>query len=943
MSQVMEYIPAIKLTRKERFLRGFERNLSIAKYHLVTMFDRLPFVTPLNINTISRRIDKNAERPTDLRKLLMKARDKVALIPVSAAHTHRKAAQLRTSSDIFMNNVAKEAGFDPYNVSRSGHAGGQGCRFYYHEKDLAYDYVCDKPTENSCFIFCDVDYYADMNKWMKLFRPIIMYTFVPETCAGNYEEYAFQITDNRVVYNVSGGATYSHPLWEYSGDTVSVVDNTGCLCVFAIEQQKLPDPNRRIIHLLPYAKIQGPWWRARFTPNPLKRKVMTDKGTNRLFDPVSDKVSMAPSGSWHSVELQGRTLAAIQHRLKTKEAPPVCADVERILRASGDRDFACKSPVLFGMIETDAFVPNVVRTTTLGAHYTPIGPLTTEDGNPSGRVIGNQLLSTPAVFPTRGYNTDCATVKGRIEGVANTVRPGRKYERYAEEFVNLVVPKAGEGGPVTVDEVRRAQNGPQQRARFQQAKDIMATNSVNRLSAFVKAEAYGTTNDPRNITTMGTETTVLMTCFTTAFKNEVMKKFKWYGPGKTPTQTCKRLQHLATFGRLISTDYSRFDGSISEFLVKQVIKPCYMRWCAEQYRPELQHWFDQVYRKIGMTQFGVEFKPGYGTRSGSPITTDGNTLVGGYVPYCTFRDLGYSSQEAFELIGLICSDDGITPEYTEEVPPALEITAKELGLTMKSVVVEQGDPVPYLGRYFVDPEVMTDSFQDPLRTIGKLHLTANKQVTEAQALVNKACGYWNTDAKTPIIGTWAKKVRETHGVKVKGALREEQWKCSNAWPQTDPEAIVVAMAGLLDMTVPELLALDKLVSDSALDQLPILIENVVAEKLPSIKGDVVVEPGPSGIQTYSDNVRPTSQDDNSGSKATFAAHPRPNGTGNPGANARVCPPQHGRNAQRGAAPNRGNPRGLQRGRGANVRRGNLPNRRGSDGRGQRQAQGQAPG
>jgi hypothetical protein len=101
----------------------------------------------------------------------------------------------------------------------------------------------------------------------------------------------------------------------------------------------------------------------------------------------------------------------------------------------------------------------------------------------------------------------------------------------------------------------------------------------------------------------------------------------------------------------------------------------------------------------------------------------------------------------------------------------------------KSNLRPRGEPILFLGRYFVDPPTTDDSYADPLRTIGKLHASTNKSVTKEQAAANKALGYISTDRLTPIIGTWAARVIQLTKIRtMKGGTGEEKYKCSNAWP-----------------------------------------------------------------------------------------------------------------------------------------------------------------
>jgi len=620
------------------------------------------------------------------------------------------------------------------------------------------------------------------------------------------------------------------------------------------------DCNRRIVWLIPCARIQGPIWMYCFQPKLLARRTYKLPAelvvsVNFIYESIEDRLSVAVDGEWQSVELTGRCYDAIRKRIHHKETPAYVSDVERILRESGDKNAAVNAPLLFQLVTNGEYKPNVVRTTIMQSTFQPVGPLVTEDGKPSGAVVAPALALPSAVFPAKGYNADIATVRGRVDGVRNDVKPGKKYEAWAQEFISLVVPCPGKGVPISVEEVRRHQSKATQRARFKQVSADMTSNFTNKLKAFIKSEAYPAANDPRNITTMSAEMTIQLSCFSLPFKAH-MKRFEWYAPGLAPSEIAARLGSVCGGGDVIATDFSRMDGTVSEWLTKRVVWPVYMAWCNEKDRPVLRKLLGGVYVQVATTVTGVRYTPGYSIRSGCSITTECGTLVNAFVAYCALRKFGMDPARAIVEIGILFGDDGVVKLVHEGFDRLLEEAARELGLRLKSVVVHANCPVPFLGRYFVNPTIMPDSFQDPMRTITKLHLTANKNVTPEQALVNKASGYWTTDRLTPIIGTWAGVVRRQLGVKTKGMLDEEKYKCSNAWPQRDADAIMIAFAAVLGIEVGELRRIDQLVNDSPLDQLPAILQNPSLHRIEAVVGGDVVgtasrnnESEPEGLVT----------------------------------------------------------------------------------------------
>jgi hypothetical protein len=101
-------------------------------------------------------------------------------------------------------------------------------------------------------------------------------------------------------------------------------------------------------------------------------------------------------------------------------------------------------------------------------------------------------------------------------------------------------------------------------------------------------------------------------------------------------------------------------------------------------------------------------------------------------------------------------DDGVTPNID---PSELNKTFAKLGLLSKAETILPFERVPFLGRVYVDPWTNTHSFIDVPRQLRKLHLTiAPRTVPDNVCFLRKALGYLITDANTPIITEWSKKI-----------------------------------------------------------------------------------------------------------------------------------------------------------------------------------------
>jgi len=486
----------------------------------------------------------------------------------------------------------------------------------------------------------------------------------------------------------------------------------------------------------------------------------------------------------------------------------------------------------------------MVNTMVLPISYQTLQPFVLDEPvNDPGRAIAAPLVSWPAVFPYKSANNDFATITGRVLKVANMTWPTSSLELYATEFVNLVIPDsmAGIGIPLDIDEVKLIQNSPAQRMRTAQVENRLTPSLVdNRLKAFIKSEAYADFNDPRNITTCDASLTVLMSCFTYAMKRSVLSNYSWYGPGATCTELASRLADVCAMGAII-TDYSRFDGTISHFLQVHVVKRIYMRYFHLAHSVELQREFALVFKKRATTNCGFRYDAGWGTRSGSPITTDANTIINAFVCYAAARQNNISIRVAWDNLGLYYGDDGVHRNLLGLQPSLIDV-ARKLGLTIEIGAIRRGQPVAFLGRVFVDPLTTYDSFQDPRRFMPKLHYTTNLDIDEKQALYNKAIGYIVTDANTPILGVWARRMAELSGLTIPYRLsRDELYRIDQAWPQDDPDAIAEAFAQVMDWTLSELKIKDLEISAAKHPyDYPVVWDNVRQTKIDVVFGGSLI-------------------------------------------------------------------------------------------------------
>nr|QXV86521.1 RNA-dependent RNA polymerase [Nodaviridae sp.] len=810
---------------------------------------------------ISALHEKHIFRLPDLRPLFEHQFTSLPLMSQSKNHTHAAAAAERTGANIALVELSRDAGFRPYVVSQSNsdyNMNIDGSRSFYWPKDLSVPYRDDPVLEKDCLIFIDTDFHCDMNKYLDMFKPMLIYTFAPKTVAGQFDEYSFQILNNRVYYTVKGGASYSHEIWDYRGDCITKIDDDGALLTFDITQKEIDNSGRRIVFIMPRTYTPWPYYLHLNVFDGLIRRAFSMGMVNVVYDVLTDQFSIGMQTSPYHVQLPGRTISALKHRLESKKTKtPEIGDIEVYLHNEKAvfKELKLDCPEALNNIKNTAsllhealphlpsYLANVVPTSSIPTTYVALGPLATVDCVDAAVLITTPLVDWPAIAPGKHPNNEIAAVNGRVLKVINNAVPNREYKKFATEFVRKIIPVPGIGSAITYEEVIELQNKTAQRARAELVFDTLAPFPRNSLETFNKGEAYPGLADPRIITTMKPKLTIEMSRFTIPFKKQVLLNFDWYAPGKQPKELLNLLRKFGQNG-FIDTDYTRFDGSISKWLQRNIVLSTYMRWIDPNQATMYKACFDQVFQQTARTTSGLRYQSGFGTRSGSPITTDGNTIINAFIVYASLRNIGYTADNAWLNLGLYAGDDGLSPMLSGLQQSLIDVS-KHLGLVVKIDSHLPNDPVPFLGRIIPRPLSHYDSYQDPIRTIPKLHLSFNKQVPIEQAGFNKAIGYITTDLLTPIISDWAIKVIDLSNIKsVKHQLDEEMWKLheSNAWPQEDGELIRTDFCRLLNISSVELdecvAAIHNVVGSFPL-QMPIITLNECKNKLDGLCGDQV--------------------------------------------------------------------------------------------------------
>lgn len=789
-------------------------------------------------------------------------------------HPHPTSAEERNAASTMLENAINMVGrpihyLSPSPRENAGRSGVTAERQYHGLADLRQPVLDTPPPPEAIIHAVDVDYYVEMGRLLGKGNAMLAYTFVPEEVAGVVPDGYFTIKDNKVVYRVNGGGTWTHPVWDYNHDVVYInavadsaldtfyamlADWTGGYfrrVVVAHVDQFRVSQHRRIVSVVPFAKgFKGLFeWSELGTE--LKRMEYQRYSTDGLFT------------TWNVIETIQRTRPANKKERKAATPGKVMLSFGRedsLAACTMARDLAEKlymkkiiskqlfiaDSAKFISDEIDLRTANVAHTAVItgvplfantvhapgllqqaralqvgssAPHFRAEYPLEDENAKYSneGKAYARRYAPAPlgdaeAVFPAECLANDVACIEGRLlqTQVNATVVVTNKYHAYAREFVEQIFlqPRTKgnthRGRPLTVAEVAEMQTLPRQRIRNQQAVGKLDEDFL--IKSFQKREPYGGVNHPRNISQVPTLHTLNLTRFTYRFKCDILKKLDWYMPCRTPREIAEAVNRLAlewagddADAALTGTDMSRFDGHINEFLRREVEFACYLRWVHPDHREELVQLLNAECNANGVTKNGLKYNAGCSRLSGSPLTTDGNTLINAFFMYCYRRNSCYDVGGAFDFIGLVYGDDGLTAGRVDD--ELLEETARALGLSAKVEEKSTRGPISFLARVFIDPWASPASIQSPKRTLLKLHTTCDTQRDLVEIGLAKTVSYSVSDAATPFIGDWCRAYQEAAlyenptltvphfipGTDCRYVHNDPDMDVTDSWPQ-DPSA-----------------------------------------------------------------------------------------------------------------------------------------------------------
>jgi hypothetical protein len=187
---------------------------------------------------------------------------KFSIKPPKGLNPHWRGHAIRDNAEKLMDVVVKASKMDKYQIQQ-GRSKCKGTGYVLDPIDIRSEE--SEPTENAFLTMVDVDYYVNMNYYLSWFKPIIMYSFVPNGVGNAGKEYHYEVKNDEIHYHSPEGYVCHHKIWKYPADYVwsripwSIFHPFESLGItwYRVKRLSFPD-ERQVILLCPWFKI--PWY-----------------------------------------------------------------------------------------------------------------------------------------------------------------------------------------------------------------------------------------------------------------------------------------------------------------------------------------------------------------------------------------------------------------------------------------------------------------------------------------------------------------------------------------------------------------------------------------------------------------------------------------------------------------------------------------------------------
>jgi hypothetical protein len=688
-------------------------------------------------------------------------------------HTHGTSAANRSDGSLFIDRLGAMTGLTPFysQMSKADVRNSRsGSRTYYWAKDLGVQPLAAACTSKHLLAMVDVDYYVDMPNLLNTapLAPIIMYTLQPKSVARKTENYCYTFNQkDELVYQVTGGATYIHKVWDYNTDNLITtwwwygipIRTTAYL----IDHRSM-DQDHDMVLLTPLARwgLIGGIFARMLQGSALGQYHVVVGEFTRLITHTKTDLSvhtgktLGYAVSTTSLEIDD-AIASIARTSKYDLTLPQVLGYN-----DGDR---IGGTVLLEYHKSKIrYKPTVVFPVEQGVRsyqYYELGY--DPDAKPSMVAFMNPVLHG-CFAPKLSLANERVCVNKRIKEIASPhIEMTTLLNRLMNEFLELMIPEQFVLDPVDMDEIFERQSRPTQRAIIYHA---LYEKPRRLVKMFLKREAYQNIKDPRPISTINGPDKINYSLYLYAFSN-IVRKQSWYAFGRTPLSIAQRVGEICSKASSVSkTDFSRMDGRVAD-IVREFEQRAMMRAFRQMYHRDMLEAMRSQYCQKGVSTLGIKYDTEFARLSGSPETADFNSLLSAFTGYGALRTHRVkgrflSPREAYDGLGLYGGDDGFTGDVDVG---AYKRMATSLGQVLEIEKVERGRfGVDFLARVY-GPNIWfgdINSVCDLPRTLSKFHATPAlpPNVTPKMKFMEKITALSFTDRHTPIIEEMVLKAQE---------------------------------------------------------------------------------------------------------------------------------------------------------------------------------------
>jgi len=690
-------------------------------------------------------------------------------------HSHPNAQLTRLQAIDTMDNLAQKLNMPVHALStstREGNKGWSGDRLIYTAADLQQAYRHDAVPEDCIIAMTDVDYYVKPTVSDSYSRPTMCYTVIPEHVAGVTPDSIYYIDADSIYHeHVSGGARYSHGIWNYGKDLYMHEGWLSCT-LFHVHIVKGP-ANRAIVFRVPATKTWVPWFILRKLISYDKLEAVhvtsTRNGCVMLSTIVDGIVRVSirtPSMSGECVSISSGTFEAAKHAARVTTVPGV-AGLMSLTERCGEKLSVPEAYILLRALEYphDPLDP---------VNYTRSASI---DPGTAFAALAAAPLVPPASAATSHDENFAAAVEQRVLNVRNATVPDRQIKAYAVEFNALLFPdELAKLVPLTREEaiLKLARTVPKFK-RYLANEHKVTSLTLPVIRAFCKKEVTEGSKEgakpTRLIFPIDIECLIATTRFDAPIKEHQLAlavSGKHYTcVGMTPTQLGDAVMRFAnSVDDVNCSDFSKMDGRHSRFTNQQYVFSVRRHYAVEHHEDINRAYDSQRGRKVRIPKEGEgkakNFNSGEMNLSGTADTTSRNVYNNGMVDYIAQRQSGFMPADAFARIGPKFGDDGLADARCDLVAAGASI-----GWVITPDVRRRGAPLAFLSRVYVAPLHTPTSIAEPLRALSRIPVIIGKD-NPRKMLGNKVAGYLTTDASTPIIGAYCRALVRVYKLDISG-------------------------------------------------------------------------------------------------------------------------------------------------------------------------------